>query len=43
MVISRDQNVRRNHNIKDEIDPLKWWNNLDIWEQTKQIKILFRK
>ena len=40
MVMSRDQNAGRSHDIKIA---LKGWNSSDIWEQPYQIKILFRK
>jgi len=43
MFMSRDQNAGRDHNIKTDIIPLKEWNSSNIWEQPKQIKILFRK
>ena len=43
MVKSRDQNAGRSHNIKLIILPLKGWKSSNIWEQTEQIKILFRK
>jgi len=33
IVMSRDQNARRNHNKKLIIVPLKWWKSLNIWEQ----------
>jgi hypothetical protein len=43
MFMPRDQNAGRNHNIKAGNAPLKEWNSSNIWEQPKQIKILFRK
>jgi len=33
MVMSRDQNTGRSHNIKMRIFPLKGWNSSDIWER----------
>jgi len=33
MVMSRDQNAGRSHNIKQITVPMKAWNNSDIWEQ----------
>ena len=33
VVMSRDQNAGRSHNIKSIIVPLKEWNSSNIWEQ----------
>jgi len=44
MIMSRDQNAGRSHNIKtDDIVPLKGWNSSNIWKQPKRIKILLKK
>jgi hypothetical protein len=29
--------------FREEINPLKWWNSSNIWEQLKQMKSTFRK
>jgi hypothetical protein len=33
MIVPRDENARRNHNIKIDISSLKGWKNSSIWEQ----------
>jgi hypothetical protein len=42
IVMSRDQNTERSHNIILIIVPLKGWNSSNIWEPSR-IKIVFRK
>ena len=43
MVMYRDQNAGRSHNIKIDNSSFEWWNSSNIWEKPEQIKILFRK
>jgi hypothetical protein len=42
MVMSGDQNARRNHSIGLMIVPLRGWNFSNVWEQPSYIKIPFR-
>jgi len=43
VVMSWDRNAARSQNIQTEIIPLKAWKSSNTWEETKKIKILFRK
>jgi hypothetical protein len=41
MAMSGGQNAEQYLKMKGGNEPLKRWNNSDIWEQTEQIKIAF--
>jgi len=43
IVMSRDQNAGRSHNMKIDNISFESWNSSNVWEQPRRIKMPFRK